>query len=540
MRRVFPQNDHGAAASRPRFLFVGATILGILLLQLAAVVFAGVSARRDSDAATRDLFGFVGDATIERVLRFIEPATTLTDEVVASIESGELVGDPETVAVLLFERFQFHGDVYGTYIGYPDGSYVFTRRVEGGFEVEVISTDPVRKVTISRYDEAFHLVSSASDETDMFDPRARPWYTLALSKDDLAWTDPFVFFRSGKPGVSATLAAHDAAGNLIAVAGTQVNLEDISTLLGQLPLGRDGEAFVLAADRTVIAAPPEYSATISAESGGTFLTVPASALGLPSAPPEEVSEPNSVAFGRDGSYVTLERSFPTDSGIQWTLFLRATQQDLSTSVGGFERTMLWLSLLIAALVAAATFVLYRVRLPIGELHHRAGTDELTGLANRRRLFEQGGALVLSAHESGTGACVAVFDLDEFKRVNDEFGHDKGDDVLREVAASLVAASRGRDFVARLGGDEFVTIIRVGSSVAAERAVERTRADLEEVLRAAFPGVRGLGVTVGFSMSDGGHQDLGTLIHEADVALIRGKKHGKGRTYPSARVVAARG
>jgi diguanylate cyclase (GGDEF)-like protein len=201
--------------------------------------------------------------------------------------------------------------------------------------------------------------------------------------------------------------------------------------------------------------------------------------------------------------------------------------------------MLWLTFLIAVLVAAAAFTLFRVREPLGELHHRAGTDDLTGLANRRRLFEEGADLVRSAHESGSPVCVAMFDLDDFKSVNDDFGHEVGDDVLREVAVSLYTASRERDLVARLGGDEFVTVMRVASAEAARRAVERSRTGVKVALGSTFPELRGLGVTVGFSVSDDGHQDLGTLIHEADLALIKGKRHDKGIAYPSVRGKAAR-
>jgi diguanylate cyclase (GGDEF)-like protein len=481
--------------------------------------------------------GFVGDATVERVLRFVEPAASLTEEIVASVESGDLVGSPETVAAQLLERLQFRRDVFGAYLGYPDGSYVCAWRVETGFEVEFIEVQPERRVMIRQYDEASRLVSSAIDPTDTFDPRMGPWYDLARYRDVLAWTDPFTFSLSGTSGVSATLAARDRNGGLIAIAGTQVNLEDISTLLGQIPLGSHGEAFVLGEDRTVVAAPPRYTEIISEESGETEIAIPARALGLPDAPPEAASGQSFAVFGRDDDYITLERSFPTESGIRWTLYLRATPGDLSTSVGGFERTMLWLTVLIAVLVALATFVLYRVRGPLGELRHRAGTDDLTGLANRRRLFEEGAQLVRSAHDTESRVGVAMFDLDGFKKVNDEFGHEVGDDVLREIAVSLFKASRERDLVARLGGDEFVTVMRVTNAMAAERAVERSRSIVEDAINTTFPQLKDVGVTAGFSVSDAGLQDLGTLIHEADIALVRGKKRVKGMVYPSARLVA---
>jgi GGDEF domain-containing protein len=86
---------------------------------------------------------------------------------------------------------------------------------------------------------------------------------------------------------------------------------------------------------------------------------------------------------------------------------------------------------------------------LGEVQRVAFTDELTGLPNRRA-FERERA-------ARPGAVVTVIDLDGFKRVNDDFGHEAGDEILRHVARRLRASLRRGDFLARLGGDEFVIL-----------------------------------------------------------------------------------
>jgi diguanylate cyclase (GGDEF)-like protein len=524
---------------RPRFFFIAATIVGILAMQLVAVIVAGVAARRDSETAAQDLFRYVGDATVERVFRFTEPAANLTRELVATADNGELPSDLLEVEDWLFEHFRYRSGVAGTYIGYPDGSYVSVGRIDGGYEAKIIVTDPVREVTIERYDARFHLLSSTTDPTDEYDPRIRPWYQLAEASDRLSWTDPFLFFASGEPGVSATLAVREG-DTVVAVVGAEVKIKDLSLLLAALPLGSDGEAFILTDTRTIVAAPPRYADLMTGADGGSTLSIPAGALGIPDSRPEGLSSASPEVFGGDSTSVTLERLFPNDSGIQWTLYLRATDEGLSTGLGGFQSTMLWLSLLIAGLVLAATYFLYRLRYPIGVLSAHAGTDELTRLANRRRFHEQGQALVRSALADGERVCVAVFDLDGFKSINDTFGHGVGDEALKTTASALAEASRERDLVARLGGDEFAIVRRLAKSASAGTVVERIRSHVEGALRSRSEEWGPVGVTAGYSVSDAVDRGLGVLVQEADDALIKGKARRKGTTNPGRRVVSRGG
>jgi len=523
----------------PRFIIVGATILGILALQMAAVIVAGIATQRDAGTASQDLFRYVGDATVERVLRFTEPAANLTREIGASAENGELPDDLIEVEDWIFERFRHRSGVAGMYIGYPDGSYVAVNRKAEGYEAKIIAISPERKVTIEQYDAGFHLLSSTVDPTDEYDPRTRPWYQLAEASAHLTWTDPFLFFGSEEPGVSAAFPVREG-GLLTLVVGAEVRIEDLTTLLAELPLGDSGEAFILTDGRTIVAAPPQYAEEMMPVDGGSTLAIPASSLGLPDSRPAGLSNESPEAFGADATHLTLERLFPDDSGIHWTLYLRATERDLSAGLGGFQGIMLRLTLLIAALVLAAAYFLYRLRHPIGVLSTRAGTDELTRVANRRRFLEQGQALVRSALEDGERVCVAVFDLDGFKRVNDTFGHGVGDEVLRVVASVLVGSSRGRDLVARLGGDEFAVIRRLARGASAEAAVERIRSHVDAVLASRGEEWGPVGITAGFTESDEKDRNLGELVHEADEALVKGKARRKGTTNPDRRIAHPKG
>ncbi|MEX1178513.1 MAG: GGDEF domain-containing protein [Nitriliruptor sp.] len=176
---------------------------------------------------------------------------------------------------------------------------------------------------------------------------------------------------------------------------------------------------------------------------------------------------------------------------------------------------------VALLLSAAA----RRRNAEDQLRHAALHDPLTGLANRTLAVDRVSQL---AERRDTHVVTAIFlDLDGFKRVNDTFGHDVGDAVLRRVAEQLAAAVRDEDTVARLAGDEFVVL--VGESSREE--IERLAARLLGAATTAVPSADGPPVVVGASMgvasapSEG--IDAEQLLGRADAAMYRTKRRGGG-------------
>ncbi len=161
-----------------------------------------------------------------------------------------------------------------------------------------------------------------------------------------------------------------------------------------------------------------------------------------------------------------------------------------------------------------------------ELERRALHDPLTGLANRV-LFHDRLSHAL-ARRAGSVA-VMFLDLDDFKTINDSFGHDAGDRVLQAVATELAAVARAGDTVARLGGDEFALLIedspdRFAASRLAGRLLDAVRAPIEVAGHA-----RSVGASIGISLGECGTADADVLMREADIAMYVAKGGGKG-TY----------
>ncbi|RTL42820.1 MAG: diguanylate cyclase [Burkholderiales bacterium] len=164
-----------------------------------------------------------------------------------------------------------------------------------------------------------------------------------------------------------------------------------------------------------------------------------------------------------------------------------------------------------------------------QARHLALHDALTGLPNRHLLQERLAFLLRDAQRQDSPLAVCYLDLDGFKAVNDERGHDAGDALLRAVAQRLNEQCRGNDIVARLGGDEFVVVFSHLDNPAGEvRAVER----LMQCFDAAFSlpdnsQVR-LGASVGVALCPTHGRDAQTLLTLADQAMLSGKRTGKGR------------
>jgi diguanylate cyclase (GGDEF)-like protein len=164
------------------------------------------------------------------------------------------------------------------------------------------------------------------------------------------------------------------------------------------------------------------------------------------------------------------------------------------------------------------------------LYERIVTDDKTGVHNyhffRIRLSEE----FDRARRYGHDLSLIMIDVDDFKRINDEFGHPVGDDVLRQIARLLADGQRSVDVVARYGGEEFAVILPETAldeaQIAAERLRERVR-----TMRLSGPAERALPVTISCGVASYPRPDIMTaeeLIQRADRVLYAAKSHGKDR------------
>jgi len=158
-----------------------------------------------------------------------------------------------------------------------------------------------------------------------------------------------------------------------------------------------------------------------------------------------------------------------------------------------------------------------------ELLKLAMSDQLTGLYNRRSLFDFGPKYISDAARHRYPLSLLVIDVDLFKSVNDNYGHAKGDAVLRKIGAVLQGACRNEDFVARFGGEEFVMLLSHCSLSDAMLKAEVVRKSVAE----SQP--EGLLVTVSTGVAElAADDDLESLFGKADTAVYKAKDRGRNR------------
>jgi two-component system cell cycle response regulator len=165
----------------------------------------------------------------------------------------------------------------------------------------------------------------------------------------------------------------------------------------------------------------------------------------------------------------------------------------------------------------------------------AVTDQLTGLHNRRYMESQLKSLLARSSRGGPPVSVLIADIDHFKRVNDLFGHDAGDDVIREFAARLASNFRPRDLACRYGGEEFVVIMPETNANDANMIAERLRSSIEEAAFFLGSARDTLEVTcsVGVAVAQTNELDYETLLKRADEALYVAKRSGRNKVVSQA-------
>ena len=161
------------------------------------------------------------------------------------------------------------------------------------------------------------------------------------------------------------------------------------------------------------------------------------------------------------------------------------------------------------------------------LHEMARTDELTKLLNRRAFMAELDRAIARAHRMHEAGALLYVDLDNFKPINDTFGHEAGDDILKRVAEALTDNSREYDLIARLGGDEFALWLDATDDGASRDRATRLIQAFEPLKQYSAAPDKPFGVSIGIALyTNEKNTTLPELLAEADTAMYVAKKGGK--------------
>ncbi len=176
-----------------------------------------------------------------------------------------------------------------------------------------------------------------------------------------------------------------------------------------------------------------------------------------------------------------------------------------------------------------TLVIDELKRTQEKLREQANTDPLTGIYNRRMVFQLAEPVFELAKRHQRPFCVGMMDLDDFKQVNDRYGHTAGDQVLKHFTAAVGCQIRRSDIFGRFGGEEFIIIIPDTNADAACVFMDRLRESVDNQLIQVGKHSIHLSVSIGIAaLIDGQSPSIDRLIHAADEALYQAKQQGKNR------------
>jgi diguanylate cyclase len=459
------------------------------------------------------------------------------------------------------------------YFGGADGRFIGVNRVSKDF-VELYRRDP------GATQRSVYSVLSAGDRntllrTDNYDPRLRPWYEIAAKQKQPVWSPVYNDFTSKEPTVTLAKAVLRPDHTLAGVVATDVTLKVLSDFLRGLTVTKNGVAFVIDGGGFMIASSGEQLPFRMHE--GKPERLRASDMQTPyigQATAKILEWKNSTAKPETPLTLTLDTEtgpvevtaalLGTRYGLDWITAVVVPRSDFMGSITrSFYNSMFIAAFCIMAALAIGMTILNRVLRDVrvltdaakkigngelvptvqirrndeigllaqtfNEMEHNLRTDNLTGVFNRDflnariRYLQQQAA---QAQAASPNFALLFIDVDDFKTINDQYGHQAGDQILTTVAARLKSATRASDIVARFGGDEFVVLLKDVNSEALAGAAEHNIRAVAEAPMTLDQEIIDIRISIGWALFPQEALDTDSLFNIADSRMFEAKKRRK--------------
>ena len=372
---------------------------------------------------------------------------------------------------------------------------------------------------------------SLTVEEKLFDPRLRPWYQAAQAANHDTWTSVYIDFGTQHLVATRSRQVLNSTKEIEGVVATDMPLWSLNDFVSNLKISPNGVAFIIEADGNLIAS--SCSPNVQKNAAGENIRVNADESGHPllteiylhllpylSQETERLTPQTFFFKNNEGKKIHVAyNKFEDGAGLEWINVVAMPSEDFMGGIAkNVVRTLLLGILATIIVIIVGLCILHWVtkdlkilsvavnrvgsgfieksidiqrKDEIGDLaksfsamQRRLQTDYLTGLPNRYALEQYIQALIeqYQSQESGTPFSLLFVDLNDFKLINDRFGHDVGDQALIEVALRLRTHIRKNDFVARYAGDEFIIVLR---DVRSAQDLTLIRNTIEKTLSAPF-------------------------------------------------------
>ncbi len=416
-------------------------------------------------------------------------------------------------------NYVYYGNLKGQAVGLYRHSYE-----QGELRLKYQASEHRKRYLIDGINGALQFKSV---EKNFFDPRQRPWFQAAQTTDSDIWTAVYIDFATHDLVATRARRVLDNAGEMAGVVATDMSLSALNEFVGNLDISPNGQAFILEPNGLLIAS--SCSPNVKLGGDGDNIRVNAADSGYPllteiyqKIQPKlahilEDNAPKTFIF-TDSSGANIHVAFAMfkdSAGLQWINIVALPESDFMGGISSNILRTVILGVLATFIVVFiglrifswVTFDLKQLSLAVNQvgsgfqdrplnidrndeigtlakcfqaMQHRLHTDHLTGLPNRHAFEQRLNTLIRRYPQNNKPFAIMFIDINDFKSVNDKFGHDVGDKVLMEFAYRLCKHVRGDDLVARYAGDEFVVIME---SVNSNEALTIIRKNIEEALSA---------------------------------------------------------
>ena len=512
-------------------------------------------------------------------LRVVAP-----DPIPPAIEGGRpaILPFPQNKA-LLEERLWLASGIFEepsyVYFGGVDGSFMGVRRESSNLFMYSLREGEGKNYVYNVHGPGGTPTLIA---TQNYEPRNRPWYKRTLELNKEVWSPVFSDFRLKFLGISLSKPVYADDNRLLGVATSSIGLKRLSELLQGMSLSEHGVVFIVERSGELVAS--SFQEPLYKVDGSNVLRLNASDSGSAAirkayANMRDYLDKNDLEPGKllikplrdNGPKAELALRLHRDpAGIDWYEVGVVNRADFLGSVtGGVYQTLLlglasvfitfalgfailrWVLRDIRKLTLAAKSIGNGEPFPVlnidrrdeigqlaqsfQEMERNLRTDRLTNVLNRDSFIAQVDFRRRSSTDPASVHFALLFiDLDRFKAINDQFGHDEGDKVLAFAAMQLESALRKEDSVARFGGDEFVIYLHGVSELCAAKAIaDKIRHALNEPITGRDDQQYQIDASVGIALYPQDGLDIETLLRVADERMFEQKRMHRILSYESA-------
>lgn len=517
-------------------LFLLAVLPAIAVLSL--LFFSNLNNERILLKQARTLLKNTTAESLRHTTDFLEHAEKQAELTVMLIRDKVIRGNN----VMAQENFltsilHLNSEIAGIYVADYNGNFLYSSRSienpQALYRTKQITLDANGKTTkIWWRNEAPEIINPQVIIDEDFDPRTRPWYQLSKSQGSSIWTEPYVFFTTQKLGITTAAPLIQNDSEFWGAVGVDLEFTELAEFLSTLEISRYGSSFITTNEGTLIASPAlqERYKNDSEQNDLKLLTVSNTGDALIAKAYKSVFEDKLNEFTEgDHEYLVEAMPLQLSGGRDWQIITYADKDEFLGEIRASENQKYLIAGVVLLLSVLFGWLLTRKAWqPLGELEDSANYDQLTKLFNRRYLENNAKELIDTAILQQQPLCVAILDIDNFKTINDTYGHAIGDKVIQIFANRLRNQNRPLDLVARLGGEEFVLIMPNTTLEVAHAHINNSRITMKD--RAYKANEYSLKVTfsAGIAKLDTQNVTLIDILNNADKALYESKNSGRDK------------